>query len=180
MLHLISKALPKEDRPLTGDVEVDTGYIGGKGIARKDNVNLSKVMAEKSVTMAAIERNGQARVEVARDASAKTHKNFIWNNVSTKATLMTDSASTYEKVAKPYNRQSVNYSKGEYARGKAHINSVEAFWGYVRRSIAGTHKAVSPNHLQTYLDGFVWHRNNCSSDRGRFSSLLSAVLQPIG
>lgn len=176
MLHLIRKALPKNDEPLTGDVEVDTGYFGGKGIAGKDNVNLSQVMAQKSVVMAAIERNGEARVEVVKDASAKSHKNFIWKNVSTKATLMTDSASTYQKVAAPYKREAVNHSKGQYVRGKAHINTVETFWAHVKRSIKGTHKSVSPKHLQSYLDGFVWHRNNCDTDRARFSSLMSALL----
>lgn len=79
-------------------------------------------------------------------------------------------------LAKPYKRENVNHSKGEYVRGKAHINTVEAFWAHVKRSIGGTHKSVSPKHLQTYLDGFVWHRNNCGTDRARFSALLSMLL----
>ena len=90
----------------------------------------------------------------------------------------TDSASTYEMVANPYRRQSVNHSKGEYVRGKTHINSLQAFWGHVKRSI-GTHKAVSPKHLQSDLDAFVGDRNNCGTDRARFSSLLNAVLQVV-
>ena len=179
MLHLIRKALPQNEDPLSGEVEVDTGYFGGKGVAGKDNKNLSKVMASKSVVMAAIERKGEARAEVVEDASAKTIKNFVWKNVRADATLMTDSASTYENVTLPYKREAVNHSKGEYVRGTAHVNNVEAFWAHVKRSIRGTHKGVSPKHLQTYLDGFVWHRNNAGTDRARFSSLLSALLPRV-
>jgi transposase len=80
---------------------------------------------------------------------------------------MTDSASTYQKVAKPYNRQSVNHSKGEYVRGNVHINSVETFWAHVKRSIRGTHKAVSPKHLQTCVDGFVWLFSDVLAERTR-------------
>jgi len=177
MMRLIRKALPQDDRPLDGDVEMDAGYFGGKGNAGKNNVNLSTVMANKAVVMAAVERNGQTRAEVVPDASAKTISNFLGRNVSSRATLMTDSASTYEKL--PYKREMVNHSKGEYVRGKAHVNNVEMFWSHVKRSIRGTHKGVSPKHLQAYLDGFVWHRNNCGTDRARFSSLLSALLRPV-
>lgn len=180
MAHLIRKALPKDDSPLSGDVEMDAGYFGGKHYAGKNGVNLSQVMAQKSVVMAAVERKGKTRAEVVPNASATTIKNFLWQNVSTNATLMTDSATTYDNVALPYKRESVNHSKGEYVRGRAHVNNVEAFWAHMKRSIKGTHKSVSPKHLQTYLDGFVWHRNNAGTDRARFSSLLSAVLLPQG
>ena len=177
MLHLIRKALPQSDEPLDGEVETDTGYFGGKGDGGKYNVNQSKVMAEKSVVMAAIQRKGQARAEVVADASVNTITNFLGKNVSTRATLMTDSARTYEKLS--YKREAVNHRKGEYVRGNVHINNVETFWSHVKRSIKGVHKGVSPKHLQTYLDGFVWHRNNCGTDKERFSSLLSALLQPV-
>lgn len=179
MAHLIRKALPKDDSPLSGEVEMDTAYFGGKGNAGKNNTNLSVVMANKSPVMAVIERKGRTRAQVVPDAKAKTIKNFLWQNVSTEATLMTDSATTYENVAMPYKRETVNHSKGVYKNDRAHINNVESFWAHIKRSIKGTHKSVSFKHLQTYLDGFVWHRNNAGTDRARFSSLLCAVLLPV-
>lgn len=179
MTHLVRKALPQSDEPLDGEVEVDAGYIGGKGIAGKNNANLSQVMADKSVVMAAIQRKGRMKAEVMPDAGALSTKNFLWKNVRQSATLMTDSAKVYDISAALFKRETVNHSKGQYVRGRAHVNNVEAFWAHVKRSIKGTHKSVSPKHLQTYLDGFVWHRNNAGTDRERFSSLLSAVLRPV-
>ncbi len=70
-------------------------------------------------------------------------------------------------------------SVGEYVRGDIHVNHVETFWSHVKRSLKGTHKAVSQKHLQEYINGFVWHYNNRSSDSERFASLLGALIQPV-
>jgi hypothetical protein len=157
---------------LSGDVEVDTGYIGGKA-------KLAKRMHNKSTVFAAIKRGGATRVEVTDDASAKSHKNFVWKNVSTNGTrLLTDAALPYTHVVQPYNHKAVNHSKGKYVEGDVHINHVESFWGHVKRSIKGTHKTVSAKWLQTYLDGFAFHANNRRSDSVRFAALLGALLQP--
>ena len=73
----------------------------------------------------------------------------------------------------------VDHHKGEYVRGDIHINNVEAFWSHIKRSIKGTHKVVSKKHLQSYLDGFVFHYNQRKgTDAQRFSALLGALLQP--
>ena len=49
-------------------------------------------------------------------------------------------------------------------------------WSHVKRSIAGTHKHVSRRHLQSYVDGFVFHRNNRHNDSQRFAVLLGTLL----
>lgn len=171
MLTLIRKALGQGNDKLKGDVEVDTGYIGG--VAKVD-----RRMANKSTVFAAIERGGKTKAAVTPNASAEVHKAFLELNVEKDGTrLMTDHAKHYRIVAKGYNREYVNHSR-EYARGDVHINSVENFWSHVKRSIRGTHKNVSGKYLQSYLDGFVFHANNRDSDSARFYALLGAVLQP--
>jgi len=169
MLTLIRGALTQSDEVLRGDVEVDTGYFGGKGVAGKNNDRLGAVMKQKSVVFAAIQRKKAMRAEVKNDATAKAHELFVWKHVSTRGTrLMTDKANRFDRIALPYDRHAVNHSKGEYARGDIHINSTENFWSHVKGSIRGTHKKVSTKYLQSYLDGFVFHANNRGSDKGRF------------
>ena len=179
ILTLIRKALPQSEEPLTGDVEMDAGYFGGKGNAGKNNAKLSEVMKKKSVVFAAVQRGGQMRAQIMPDASAKSHKNFLWQNVSTNSRLMTDKANRYDKIARGYDRHYVDHHKGEYVRGNVHVNRVESFWAHVKRSIKGTHKVVSQQHLPEYLSGFVWHYNNRGNDRERFYALLGALLQPV-
>lgn len=64
----------------------------------------------------------------------------------------------------------------EYVRGDIHVNNVESFWSHIKRSIKGTHKSVSKKYLQSYLDGFVWHRNNRYNDKARFVALLGILV----
>jgi transposase len=178
MARLIRGALRQSEEPLAGDVELDLAYFGGKGDAGKNSERLKEVFKAKTRVLAAIERTGQARARVVANGSAKNHKNFLWQNVSTKDTrLMTDKALQLDNVARPYDRHSVHHKKKEFVRGSVHTNTVDWFWSHVKGSLRGTHKTVSPKYLQSYLDGFVFHRNNAGTDRERFFALLDTVLQ---
>src|SRR3989338_550324 len=174
MLALIRGTLMQSEDILYGDVEVDTGYIGGKA-------PLDRKMLNKTPVFAAKQRGGTMRAEVTKDATARAHKNFVWKNVSTKGTrLLTDKANRFDTIALPYERHTVNHHMGEYVRGTVHVNNVENFWSHVKSSIRGTHKKVSPKYLQSYLNGFVFHYNNAGSDKARFFVLLDTVLQHPG
>ncbi len=170
MLNLIRKALTQSTETLHGDVEMDTGYIGGKA-------TVDRRMRNKSTVFAAIARGGEMRAEVKQDASARSHKDFLQKNVSSENTrLITDKTNKLDKVAKGYDRHAVDHHRGEYVRGDVYVNNVDAFWSHIKRSIKGTHKVVSKKHLQTYVDGFVFHYNNRHNDKQRFVALLGAVL----
>jgi transposase len=177
ILKQIRKALPQDDNKLRGDVEIDTGYFGGKGNAGKDNKNLSDVMAKKSVVTIAVERGGNIRAEVLPDNSAQTMQSFIDRNIETKATsIMTNSSRVYARSAKTHDKVSVDHHKGEFVRGDVHINTVETFFSHLKRSIKGTYKSISRQQLQSYLDAFVFHYNNRHSDKARFGALLGNVI----
>ncbi len=178
ILSQIRKVLKQDDTKLKGDVEIDVGYFGGKGKAGKDNEKLSDVMNKKTVVAIAIERGGKMKAEVIGKNTSINMKSFIEKNIETKLTsILTDSSPVYESSEKKYDRFSVNHSKGQYVKGDVHINTVETFFAHLKRSIKGTFKVISPDHLQSYLDSFVFHYNNRYNDRERLSSLLGAVLQ---
>src|SRR3989344_3090881 len=171
MATLVRGRLKQSEEALFGIVELDTAVLGGK--ARK-----SELMHIKSTVFAAVQRGGQMRAEVTKDGSAKSHKNFLWKNVSTVNTrLMTDGTLHLHHAAAPYKRESVAHRRKEYVRGDVHINTIESFWSHVKRSVRGTHKAVSPKHLQSYLNGFVFHYNNARNGKQRFEALVDTVLR---
>lgn len=180
MLSLIRKALKQEGK-LSGDVEMDTAYFGGKKNAEKNNEKLSEAMAAKSVVMGAVQRGGNARLIIVPDGKAQTHAEFLAETINPDGVrLMTDKTNRLDKVAIGFNRHAVDHSHGEYVRGDVHANTIEAFWSHIKRSITGTHKGVSKKHLQEYLDAFVFLRNNRHNDKARFFSLLGIVLQSAG
>src|SRR3989344_3952128 len=179
ILSHIRKALKQNDEKLRGDVEIDTGYFGGKGNAGANNERLSHVMAKKAVVIVAVERGGRVKAEVTPNNTSETMTSFIKRNIETKLTnTLTDSSKVYFKSDKTHDRYSVDHHKGEYVRGDVHINTVETFFAHLKRSIRGTFKSLSRRHLQSYLDAFVFHYNNRHSDKERFSLLLGMLLQP--
>lgn len=176
-LHLIRQSIKQADEKLKNDVEMDEGFFGGKGDGGANNSTLSKAIGKKAKVLGAIERGGKAKAKVVPNLKAQTIGQFIDENIQKEnARLMTDESNRYNLVAQAYNHQSVNHGRGQYARGDVHINNVEGFWSHIKRSLKGTHKAVSKKHLQAYLDGFVWHYNNRHSDKLRFDALLSAIV----
>jgi len=177
ILTLIRKQLGQGGQKLRGNVEMDEGYFGGKGYAGKNNELLSIVMSKKSSVVAAVQRGGDIKAEVTPNVTARTIGGFLDKNIEPNGTrLLTDQSNRYDSVAKQYNRHSVDHGRKEYVRGDVHVNNVESFWAHIKRSIKGTHKAVSKKYLQSYLDGFVWHRNNRYSDRARFEALLAVLI----
>lgn len=178
ILFNIRKALKQDDTKLKGDVEIDTGYFGGKGNAGVNNEYLSRVMSQKGVVIVALERGGRVKAEVVSSNNSETMTSFIKRNIETKLTnTLTDSSKVYLKSDKTHDRYSVDHHKGEYVRGDIHINTVETFFAHLKRSIRGTFKSLSRKHLQSYLDAFVFHYNNRHSDKKRFSLLLDRLLQ---
>lgn len=177
ILRLIREHLGQGKRKLKGKVEMDEAYFGGKGNGGRYNKNYKKVMAAKTVVIGAVERGGEFRATKVKNAKAKTIGKFLEQNVEATGTnLLTDQSNRYGRVARGYDRITVNHGQKEYVRGEVHVNNVERFWGHVKRSVRGTFKAISQKHFQSYLDAFVFHYNNRGSDRQRFEILLTTLL----
>jgi hypothetical protein len=176
ILSQIRSALKQSNEPLTGVVEMDSAYIGGRHYGGKNNEQLSRAMKKKSVVTIAVTRGGKIRAEVRPNVTADEMEDFIMNNISEGSNLMTDNAKGYDRVKGRYDLEKVNHGKGEYVRGKAHINTIETWISHIKSSIRGTYKVISKQHLQSYLDAFVFHYNNRYSDKGRFEVLLETLL----
>lgn len=177
ILNLIRGALKQSDEKLKGNVEMDETYVGGRFRSGKNNEKQKEAMASKSVVIGAVERGGTLKAEVSKDSKARSLGKFLTKNIERQySNLITDESNRYNNVAEKYRRYSVNHSKKEYVRGAVHTNTIEGFWSHFKKSIGGTHKVISRKHLQSYLDGFVFHYNNRHNDKARFSVLLASLL----
>jgi len=176
ILSLIRKALKDENKDkLGGDVEIDTGFLGGRHYAGRNNEKLSESIAKKAVVNVAYERGGRIVAEIATDNSSESMRGFVEKYVSQNARMYTDSSRVYHQFNER-DIEKVNHNKREFSRGTVHINTVETFFAHLKRSMRGTYKVLSKKHLQSYLDLFVWHYNNRHNDRERFAVLLGTVL----
>ncbi len=177
ILHEIRTSLKQGIKRLVGDVETDGAYFGGRKTGPKDGKRLREAFERKSKAMAAVERGGDMRAKTVIGMGTAPTGDFVLRHIEPGTRLMTDKSNTFVKVGRLYDHHAVDHHRKEYVRGDVHVNTVESFWSHVKRSVAGTHKGVSKQHLEEYLNGFVFHYNNRSNDRKRFLTLLDIVLR---
>ena len=89
---------------------------------------------------------------------------------------MTDEFNIYNRVKRNgYDHEAVKHAVKEYVRGKVHTNTIESFWSQLKRSLDGTHHAVSPKYLQRYVDEFVYRWNERHGETSLFQTMLGQV-----
>lgn len=83
----------------------------------------------------------------------------------------------YKKLDKQrYNHSIVYHKKGAYVIGKTSTNTIEGFWGHLKRVLKSTYHWVSPKHLQGYVDAETFRYNTKHlSDCKRFDVFLQNV-----
>lgn len=164
--HRIRSVMTPDGSLLSGIVEADETYIGGKGTQKNK-------FSKKAVVFGMVERKGRVRALHVPHRGTEILIPSLIKHVSKDAHLMTDEARVYQKTPRAgFSKHSyIKHGKGHYVRGDVYTNSIEGFWGLVKPSFSGTYRAVSKKYLQKYLDEHAWrynHRNAAS-----FSELLS-------
>lgn len=173
----IRSLMAQDTDPFTGIVEADETYIGGykKGVA-----GLSK---DKTPVLGIVKRGGGVRAKVSPDgAYTEAIIKNITDNVAVGSHVISDDNRIYRKVKMfGMSHDSVNHSKKEYVKGAVHTNTIEGFWGQMKRSIDGTYHAVSKKHLQAYVDEFAYRYSHRFSSQPLFLKMLNSVAgKPYG
>lgn len=150
MARRIRSLMAQESDKLTGIVEADETYIGGKMKTRK------RKFQNKSSVLGVVERDGEVRARVVDSANASTALPFLRASVEARSKIMTDESSIYRRLRREYPHKKVNHKAKEYVRGLVHTNTIEGFWSQMKRSIDGTYHVVSPKYLQLYVDEFAF------------------------
>lgn len=166
----------KSSGPLGGAgkvVESDETFVGGKA----KNAKKGKPTPKKTPVVALVERGGEMRAKVVADVTAKTVRNVLVTQVSRKSHLMTDDSLVYYWLGREFAaHDTVNHSKEEYVRGKAHCNTAESYFALLKRGIMGSFHSVSEQHLQRYADEFAFRWNHRQlDDTARANEIIKAT-----
>lgn len=154
--RLVRSLMQEDGGLLSGIVEADETYIGG---IRKKSIQQNQ-WDNKQAVFGVVERGGRIKARQVKTTGARVLLPEIQQNVSQDVTIHTDEYGSYRRLEKlGYSHTTVNHSTLEYVRGAAHTNTIEGFWSQLKRSIDGTYHAVSPKHLQQYVDEFVYRYN---------------------
>lgn len=156
MDHRIRLAMQVESsEPLTGEVEADETYIGGKAEnmhkARRERVIRGRGASGKTAVFGMLERQGRVRTKVVQDTGSETLQREIAKNVKSGATIYTDAFPSYEGLDPTFVHEVIDHAVA-YVNGRIHTNGMENFWSLLKRCLHGTYIHVDPEHLFRYLD----------------------------
>ena len=163
---------PDDNQPkMTGTVEVDETYVGGKrrGVGRGNRDN-------KQPVVALVERGGRVHSFPVDRVTINNIVPVLRDRITHGADLNTDESTIYKDM-KPWFpfHKTVNHTEREYVRreGKRTIttNTVEGYFALVKRGINGIYHNVSHEYLERYLWQFGFLYNNRRMNDGERTAL---------
>ncbi len=185
MGHRIRTALQSGTvEKLSGEVEADETYIGGKArnmhVARNKRRGRGTGGVGKAIVMGLLERASKAKASKVKvkhvpNARRATVQYEVRQHVTAGSQVFTDALQSYTGLNADYVHQAIDHAR-EYVRGNVHTNGLENFWCLLKRCFKGTYVSVEPFHLFRYLDEEAFRFNNRDfSDGERFLKAAGSV-----
>lgn len=181
MLHRIRLAMQTGTfQKLSGDVEVDETFLGGKAKNMHKEVRERKIHGRgpsgKIIVMGILERHGRTHLAVVPNRDTTTLQTKVREHIAPGATVYTDELASYAGLDLDYLHEVINHAES-YAQGAVHTNGMENFWSLLGRTIDGTYVSVEPFHLTRYLDEQAYRFDHRKENDGeRFEGTLEGIV----
>jgi transposase-like protein len=180
MMHRVRLAMQESGGMLSGEVEIDETFIGGKArnmhaAKRREKIH-GRGPGDKAIAFGMVERGGRVRASSALSRQAEDLQPTIREHVEAGAAIFTDELKSYQGLDADYQHAVINHAV-EYVNGNTHTNTIENFWALLKRGLHGTYVSVEPFHLFRYIDEQAWRYNyrRDMNDGDRFNVVLSNV-----
>lgn len=179
VLHKLRRAMVRPGRDqLTGRVEVDETQVGRPGYKGRGSPTKTLI-----VIAAQEEGKGIGRIRMARipDGSAQHLHAFVQGAVAPGSCVHTDGWKPYQGLASLGYEHEITKLKGQpQSAAIEELPRVHRIASLLKRWLLGTHQgAISPEHLDYYLDEFTFRFNRrTSASRGKlFYRLVQQAVQ---
>lgn len=176
MGHRLRHAMSQGPMKLDGIVEVDETYIGGPRKRKPGRPPANDT--QKTPVMALVERGGRVRAFALARVTGDNVQDVIRREVSKSAHMMSDELNVYHPLSMGFRKHDmIKHSDGVYVRGIVHTNTVEGFFGLLKRGIVGSFHHVSKGHLGRYIDEFAFRYNARTVTDGVRAGMLVAAAE---
>ena len=158
--------------PLTGTVQVDEAWLGGK----RPGIGQGRV-DHRTMVLGAVESGGRVRLKVGKRRDNKSLVGFIRTVVDDDAdAIHTDSFPGYHSIEDENTRhETVNHNEEWVTATGVTTNGIEGVWSLLKRSLVGSYHQLSAKHLPAYLDEFTFRFNNRHNDYLFRDTLMALV-----
>jgi hypothetical protein len=166
--------------PMTGTVEVDETFVGGKEKWKHANKKTAGAQGSgsyksKKAVLGMISSDGELRIERIHNGDISTSKKHVRAHIPDGADVHTDEAVHYGWMQDYYKHEAVNHKLGEYVREGVTTNHIEGAFGHFKRAVHGVYHQISDEHINRYLAMFAWRWNRKEMTTGeRTEALLMA------
>jgi len=173
MLHKLRRAMIAPERePLSGEVEVDEGFIGGRDPARRagrDRVGKRLVVVAVEVRGSG---SGRLRLTAPPDASGTSLGGFVTENVTAGSIVHTDGWVGYSPLTGLGYEHRPIVQHARRPDRKVILPRAHRALSNLKTWLQGTHRHASDKHLHVYLDEFVFRHNRRRTPMAAFQTLL--------
>ncbi len=177
-LHKFRRVMILSDREkLSGLIEVDETLVGGKKSGKRGRGAEGKVLVVIAVEVKKF-GTGRVRLSLIPDASRKPLNQFIKENICKNSSITTDGWKGYVDLKKMGYVHEIS-NETTLSDGEEVLPNVHRIASLLKRWLLGTHQSyMTKNHLQYYLDEFVFrHNRRKSKSRGLlFYSLIKQAV----
>jgi transposase-like protein len=178
MAHRIRYAMsqPPYQAKLSGIIAADETYVGGK---RKNQGGVGRpgIESHKQPVFAVVQRDGEVRSFHVHRVTSDNLVGTLREHVEQLACVVTDGFSAHDRVGARFDRHEViNHASKQYARTasdgmRIHTNTVEGFFGLLKRGLTGTYDQVGSHHLHRHLSEFDFRYNTRTMKDARRATL---------
>jgi len=169
----------KNGGKLSGEVEADESFIGGKARNMHAHKRAEKIHGRgpdgQAIVAAVLERGGEVRVEVMKTRKKRDLHKLVRENVEAGSAVYTDALKSYDGLDE-FKHQVVDHAE-TYVNGQVHTNGCENFWSLLKRGVHGTYVSIEPFHLHRCIDEQAFRFNQRGlNDAERFDLAVSQIV----
>jgi transposase-like protein len=198
ILHKLRSATVRPERDMIGKdwpVEIDECFVGGATRGEGEGVH-HKAVVVGAVEVRARENGGRSnarthtkrklyagrlRLGIAADRRAKSLVPFVTANVVKGAKVKTDAHDGYRDLCEKHGySHDIMVMAGNPANAERHLPLIHRVFSNLKTWLDGTHHGrVEPQHLQAYLNEYVFRFNRRFYPMTAFNSVLGISAQKV-
>ena len=191
MFKQIRTLMADDQGPLTGTVEADETFFGGKpryrqgdgddrprdeyGRIKRGPRARNRPDAKKPI-VGMVERGGSVKAWVTPDVKTRTIQPLMTEHVLPATMVYTDEARQYGLVSRNgYGHRRIQHKARIYVDGDVHTNTIEGFWSLLKNGVRGVYHSVGNGYLQSYVDEYTFRYNHRNDRAPMFTAIAERV-----
>ena len=153
-LRQIIEAATEDKELLSGEVEVDESYFGGRRKGKR-----GRGAAGKIPVFGILKRKNKVFTKMIPNAQAQTLMPIMQSKIKPDSIVYTDSLSSYNVLdVSEFKHYRINHSE-LFADSPNHINGIENFWNQAKRHMR-KFNGIPKEHFHLFLKECEWRFNN--------------------